>query len=87
MNIVLIVVSVIVLLLLGGFVGYWIGVDKGEKASTWYADAYSRSITELNNQKLENRRLQAAMDFYDTDRLRSILDQIDDGPGPWSGQG
>jgi len=87
MNIVLIVISGIVLVSIGGFVGFWIGIDKGEKSSTWYADAYSRSITELNKQKLENRRLERAMDFYDTERLRSILNEIDDGPGPWSGQG
>jgi len=63
--------------LISGFVFYWVGKDQGEKAVTWYVEAYERVLKELNKQKFENRQLQRSMEYYDDGVLRSILEDMD----------
>jgi hypothetical protein len=74
-------------IVMGFGVGYLIGRDVGSKTSVWYARLYRETLDKLNRAQTELSILRMASDRYEQRMFKSILDQIDDGPGPWSGQG
>jgi hypothetical protein len=83
-------IIVAILVAFGGvsFVFFLIGRDTGEtKQYNKLMQANERLLKENLDLKWENNRLNRAMGYYDDHVLRSILEEIDDGPGPWSGQG
>ena len=70
------------------YVFFLLGRDTGEtKQYTKLMQANEHLLKENLALKWESNRLQRAMGYYDDGVLRSILEEIDDGPGPWSGQG
>lgn len=84
-QIVLVIAAVV---FVSSFVAFLIGRDAGEsKGYERIQEANERLLKQNLALKLENNRLNRAMGYYDDGVLKGILEQIDDGPGPWSGQG